>query len=155
MKLITRETLAKRLQCSERTLYRLFLEGELLQCSATPPMYDCDDVRDFLNERKRGMAADVTSDIPVDFFTTVGASKSLGINADVLRRWVRHHAENGIPHYRISTALALFRMESLSAWFKQRKASAHKDRLARARKASEARTYYRKLKDRNDNGGKQ
>lgn len=145
-KCITRESLAKRLQCCERTISRAMQEGDLLPCSNEPVIFEEADVVRFLNEHKLGMARKL-SELPSDFFTTIQLAEALGVNPNVVRRWIRLHVENDIPHFRMSKTWVLFRMEDVNHWIKQQTAKIAKAKEKRSDRVRKAKDYYKNLRE--------
>jgi hypothetical protein len=143
---ITRETLAERLQCCERTISRAMQEGDLLPCSNEPVIFEEADVVSFLNEHKLGMARKL-SELPSDFFTTVQVAAALELNPNVVRRWIRLHVENDMPHFRMSKTWVLFRMEDINNWLKQQTAKIAKAKEKRSDRVRKAKDYYKNLRE--------
>lgn len=141
---ITRESLATRLQCCERTISRAMQEGDLLPCSNEPVIFEEADVVSFLNEHKLGMARKL-SELPIDFFTTVQVAAALELNPNVVRRWIRLHVENDMPHFRMSKTWVLFRMEDINNWLKQQTAKIAKAKEKRSDRVRKAKDYYKNL----------
>ena len=145
-RLITRETLATQLQCCQRTISRAMQEGDLLPCSTDPIVFDEADVTDFLNEHKLGMA-ETLKELPADFFTTIQVAKALGVNPNVVRRWIRLHVENNMPHFRLSKTWVLFRMEDVNNWIMQEAAKIAEAKEKRGERVRKAKDYYKKLRE--------
>lgn len=145
-KCITRSTLAERLQCCERTITRSMQEGDLLPCSNDPVIFNEADVVSFLNDHRLGMARKL-SELPSDFFTTIQVAEALGVNPNVVRRWIRLHVENDMPHFRMSKTWVLFRMEDVNHWIKQQTAKIAKAKEKRSDRVRKAKDYYKNLRE--------
>jgi AraC-like DNA-binding protein len=145
-KCITRESLATRLQCCERTISRAMQDGDLLPCSTDPVIFEEADVVSFLNEHRLGMARKL-SELPEDFFTTLHVAETLEINPNVVRRWIRLHVENDMPHFRLSKTWVLFRMEDVNNWIRQQTAKIAKAHEKRSNRVRRAKDYYRRLRE--------
>lgn len=146
VKCITRPTLAERLQCCERTISRAMQEGDLLPCSTDPVIFKESDVVSFLNEHRLGMARKLV-DLPADLFNTLQVASALELNPNVVRRWIRLHVENDMPHYRLSKTWVLFRMEDVNNWIRQQTAKIEKAKEKRSDRVRKAKDYYKALRE--------
>lgn len=143
---ITRESLATRLQCCERTISRAMQEGDLLPCSNDPVIFNEADVVSFLNGHRLGMARKLV-DLPADLFNTRQVAYVLELNPNVVRRWIRLHVENDIPHFRMSKTWVLFRMGDINNWLKQQTAKIAKAKEKRSDRVRKAKDYYKNLRE--------
>jgi len=121
-------------------------EGDLLPCSNDPVIFEEADVVSFLNEHKLGMARKLV-DLPADLFNTLQVANALKLNPNVVRRWIRLHVENGMPHYRLSKTWVLFRMEDVNNWLKQQAAKIKQAKENRSSRIRKAKYYYKNLRE--------
>ena len=144
-KCATVATIAKRLQCCQRTITRAMQEGDLLPCSTRPLLFAETDVADFVNDHAKGMSARLP-DIPEDLFTVTQVAEALGVKPNTVRKWIRHCDENDIPHFRMSATWIRFRMSDVSNWIKQQTAKLASQKKQRANRIRQAKAYYKNLR---------
>lgn len=138
VKLMTREELAKYMRCGERTIYRAEQRGDLLRYCRNPIRFAEEDVVDWLNECRTGMAAELT-ELPEKLFLTEDLPHIIGVSFHAIRRWLKHRAENQFPTYRMTGTLLLYNIEDIVRWLKNLRASYAVAMEARRKEYEEAR----------------